>query len=131
MVEEPFVFAERHAGESKASMAEGLQLLGAARRPALRPDVPVRLRRALGAVLNLLLMAALLAFDVHYLPAAVIATEVTIITNFAMTEGGSSATFGTRVDRCRYGSCSSLPSNRHARRCCACRSWSCWSRSPA
>ena len=31
-------------------------------------------------------MGVLLAVDVHYLPAAVIATEVTILTNFAMTE---------------------------------------------
>ncbi|HOZ58463.1 MAG TPA: glycosyltransferase [Nakamurella multipartita] len=87
VVEEPFVFAERHAGESKASMAEGLRFL--VQLAGLRFGRMSRFAfvGALGAVLNLLLMAALLAFDVHYLPAAVIATEVTIITNFAMTEG--------------------------------------------
>lgn len=86
VVEEPFVFAERHAGESKAGLAEGFRFL--MQLAALRCGRMSRfaLVGAIGTVLNLLLMAALLAADVHYLPAAVIATEVTIVTNFMLTE---------------------------------------------
>jgi dolichol-phosphate mannosyltransferase len=86
VVEEPFVFAQRHAGESKAGIGEGVRFL--VQLASLRFGRMSRFAfvGAIGAVLNLLLMAALLAVDVHYLPAAVIATEVTILTNFAMTE---------------------------------------------
>lgn len=86
VVEEPFVFAERHAGESKAGLAEGLRFL--LQLAALRCGRMSRFAivGAVGAVLNLLLMAVLLAADVHYLAAAIIATEITIVTNFVMTE---------------------------------------------
>lgn len=86
VVEEPFVFGERHAGRSKAGIAEGMRFL--VQLAALRFGRMSRFAfvGAVGAVLNLLLMAALLAVDVHYLPAALIATEVTIVGNFAMTE---------------------------------------------
>lgn len=86
VVEEPFVFAERHAGESKAGIAEGVRFL--VQLASLRFGRMSRfaLVGAFGALLNLLLMAVLMATDVHYLPAAIVATEVTIITNFAMTE---------------------------------------------
>ena len=86
VVEEPFVFGERKAGESKAGLAEGMRFL--------RQLIGLRLGRMsqfalvglVGTVLNLALMAVLLATGVHYLPAAIIATEVTILTNFAMSE---------------------------------------------
>jgi dolichol-phosphate mannosyltransferase len=86
VVEEPFVFAERHAGESKAGMAEGLRFL--VQLASLRFGRMSRfaLVGAVGALLNLVLMTVLMATDVHYLPAAIVATEVTIVTNFAMTE---------------------------------------------
>lgn len=86
VVEEPFVFAQRHAGESKAGIAEGMRFL--VQLAGLRFGRMSRFAivGAIGAVLNLLLMAAVLAVDAHYLAAAVIATEITILTNFAMTE---------------------------------------------
>lgn len=86
VAEEPFVFAERRAGESKAGMAEGFRFLRqlAALRCGRMPRFAIV--GAIGAVLNLVLMALLLAVDVHYLPAAIVATEVTIVTNFLMTE---------------------------------------------
>lgn len=40
----------------------------------------------IGTVLNLLIMAALLELDVHYVVAAMIAAELTILTNFALQE---------------------------------------------
>ncbi|MDI3329117.1 MAG: GtrA family protein [Micrococcus sp.] len=41
---------------------------------------------AFGAVLNLLIMAALLGGGTHYLLAAIVATELTILSNFLMHE---------------------------------------------
>ncbi|MEX5265620.1 GtrA family protein [Kocuria sp. CPCC 205231] len=40
----------------------------------------------IGTVLNLLIMGLLMHFGVHYIPAAVIAAETTILTNFLMQE---------------------------------------------
>lgn len=86
VVEEPFIFGERKAGESKAGLAEGMRFL--------RQLIGLRLGRMsqfalvglVGTVLNLALMAVFLAAGVHYLPAAIVATEATILTNFAMSE---------------------------------------------
>lgn len=41
---------------------------------------------ALGAVLNLLIMAALLGAGTHYLAASIVATELTILSNFLLHE---------------------------------------------
>lgn len=41
---------------------------------------------AFGAVLNLVIMWALLGWGMHYLPAAIVATELTILSNFLMHE---------------------------------------------
>lgn len=41
---------------------------------------------AIGTVLNVALMAGLLKFDMNYLVASLVATEVTILTNFAAQE---------------------------------------------
>ncbi|WMY79685.1 GtrA family protein [Citricoccus sp. I39-566] len=41
---------------------------------------------ALGAVLNLLIMAALLGVGAHYLAASIVATELTILSNFLLHE---------------------------------------------
>jgi len=86
VVEQPFVFGERHAGESKAGLAEGVRFLR--QLAALRFGRMSRfaLVGAVGTVLNLALMAVLLSVGVHYLAAAIVATEITIATNFAMSE---------------------------------------------
>ena len=84
--EVPFVFGERLAGESKASWRNGLafvhQLLG------LRMGRMARFAAvgALGTVLNLVLLAGLLSGGLHYVAAAVIASEVTILHNFLLQE---------------------------------------------
>jgi dolichol-phosphate mannosyltransferase len=86
VVEEPFVFGERVAGESKAGVAEGMRFLRQLAGLRFGRMSRFALVGAIGTVLNLVLMAALLGVGVHYLPAAVVATEITILTNFAMSE---------------------------------------------
>lgn len=86
VAEEPFVFAERNAGESKADWRQGARFL--VQLAALRFG---RLSRfavigALGAIANLLIMAALQLAGVGYLAAAIVAGIATILGNFALQE---------------------------------------------
>jgi dolichol-phosphate mannosyltransferase len=86
VTEEPFVFAERHAGESKASLGQGLRFLtqlAALRFGRLSSFAVIG---ALGAVANIAIMAALQATGVWYLAAAAIAALITIIGNFLLQE---------------------------------------------
>jgi dolichol-phosphate mannosyltransferase len=86
VTEEPFVFAERHAGESKASLREGftfLLQLAALRFGRLSSFAVIG---ALGAVANLAIMAGLQAAGVWYLAAAAIAAVITIVGNFLLQE---------------------------------------------
>lgn len=86
VAEVPFVFGARMSGRSKASWRNGAaflrQLLG------LRMGNLSRFAAvgALGTVLNIALMAVLLRGGVHYLPAALVASEVAILHNFLLQE---------------------------------------------
>lgn len=84
--EEPFVFGERFAGDSKASMRQGLHFLHQLASLRFGRMSRFAIVGGIGTVLNLAIMAVLLATGVHYLPAAIVATEVTILTNFLLTE---------------------------------------------
>jgi dolichol-phosphate mannosyltransferase len=87
VAEVPFAFGERHDGESKASWRNGAQFVY--QMAALRMGKMARFAAvgALGTVLNLVLMWVLLReTSLHYLPAAVIATEVAILHNFLLQE---------------------------------------------
>lgn len=87
VAEVPFAFGERNDGESKASWRNGAQFLY--QMAALRMGRMARFAAvgALGTALNLLLMWLLLReTSLHYLPAAVIATEVAILHNFVLQE---------------------------------------------
>jgi dolichol-phosphate mannosyltransferase len=87
VAEIPFVFGQRTAGESKASWRNGAHFLY--QMAALRMGRMSRFAAvgALGTVLNLVLMWGLIhVADVHYVAAAVIATEVAILHNFVMQE---------------------------------------------
>lgn len=86
VAEEPFVFGTRNAGESKADLRQGLRFL--AQLAALRFGRMSRFAviGALGAVANLLIMAALQALGVGYLAAAIVAGVATILGNFALQE---------------------------------------------
>ncbi|QAY69036.1 glycosyltransferase [Xylanimonas protaetiae] len=86
VVEEPFVFGERFAGESKASFSNGLryvQQLWALRFGRLSPFALIG---ALGAVLNLAILAGLQALGWHYLTAVIASNLLTIATNFLLQE---------------------------------------------
>ena len=89
--EVPFEFGERHAGESKASLREGLTYLGHLANLRLGTGV-IRLARfglvgASGLVVNLLAFIALIDLaGLHYVPAAVLATQTSTLWNFLLTE---------------------------------------------
>jgi dolichol-phosphate mannosyltransferase len=84
--EVPFVFGERHAGRSKADLRQGMAFLR--QLVDLRAGRMVRfgLVGATGFVLNLAVMAALVAADVNYVLAGFLATEAAIVSNFLLQE---------------------------------------------
>ncbi len=86
VAEIPFVFGERLAGESKASLAQGVQFLSqlAALRFGRMPRFAVI--GGLGAVVNVALVWAMTRADVDYRVAAVVAAEATIVMNFLLQE---------------------------------------------
>jgi dolichol-phosphate mannosyltransferase len=86
VTEVPFEFGKRVAGESKASLGQGVRFvvqLGALRFGRLLRFTAVG---AVGTVVNLLIVAGLLAVDVNYIVAAIIAAAVTILGNFFLQE---------------------------------------------
>ncbi|KQC38788.1 glycosyltransferase family 2 protein [Frankia sp. ACN1ag] len=81
-----YAFAERHAGASNASMSEGVRFVR--RLFSLRVPRPARfaLVGASGTVPNLFGTAVLHHLGLHYLAAAILATQVAIAWNFAGCE---------------------------------------------
>jgi dolichol-phosphate mannosyltransferase len=81
-----YTFAERHAGASNASMSEGVRFVR--RLFSLRVPRPARfaLVGASGTVPNLFGTAVLHHLGLHYLAAAILATQVAIAWNFAGCE---------------------------------------------
>ncbi|MEX5300206.1 glycosyltransferase family 2 protein [Kocuria sp. CPCC 205292] len=86
VVEVPFIFGERFAGESKATLGEGMRFIRQLGSLRFGRIASFGLVGAIGAVLNLLIMGVLVFAEVHYVTAAVIAAETTILTNFLMQE---------------------------------------------
>ncbi|GEO94624.1 glycosyltransferase [Kocuria turfanensis] len=86
VAEVPFVFGERFAGESKASFKEGVRFIRQLAGLRFGRIASFGVVGGLGAVLNLLIMGVLIMLGVHYVLAAVIAAETTILTNFLMQE---------------------------------------------
>ncbi len=86
IAEVPFDFADRHAGESKASLAQGVHFLS--QLAALRFGKMSRFAiiGGLGAVANVFIVWALTAMGVNYIIAAIVAAELTIIGNFLLIE---------------------------------------------
>ena len=82
----PFEFADRHAGESKASFLQGIRFLIQLAYLRFGKMSIFAAVGALGAVANLIIMAAFTAMGVDYVVAAVIAAEVTIVGNFLLIE---------------------------------------------
>ncbi|GLI25904.1 dolichol monophosphate mannose synthase [Agromyces rhizosphaerae] len=86
VVEEPFVFAERIAGESKADLRQGLRFLHQLASLRFGRMSRFAVIGGFGAVLNLAIMAALVAVSVNYVIAAIVAAAVTIVMNFFLQE---------------------------------------------
>jgi len=86
VVEEPFIFGERHAGESKADLKQGFRFLR--QLAALRFGRMSRFAiiGGVGALVNLGIMAVLITLGMEYLAAAIIASAVTIVGNFFLQE---------------------------------------------
>lgn len=86
VTEVPFAPGERTQGESKATLPQGLRLM--------RQLGELRIGRVglfavvggIGTVLNLLIMGALVLLGLHYVIAALVAAELTILSNFALQE---------------------------------------------
>ncbi|MEX5270561.1 glycosyltransferase [Kocuria sabuli] len=86
VAEVPFVFGERFAGESRAWLKEGLRFIHQVTGLRFGRIASFGLVGAIGTVLNLLIMGVLVASGMHYVLAAVIAAETTILSNFLMQE---------------------------------------------
>ena len=87
----PLSFAERFAGESKASLRTGLIYAQQLTLLRLRTWFNSRVLRfaavgALGTLANLAIMAGLLRSGVHYVPASIVSAEATILGNFLLQE---------------------------------------------
>ncbi|WP_029146209.1 glycosyltransferase [Microbacterium luticocti] len=86
VAEVPFHFASRYAGESKASLRQGLHFLVQLAALRFGKMSLFALIGGFGAVANLGIMWFLIQFGVHYIPAAIIGAEVTIVGNFLLQE---------------------------------------------
>jgi len=86
VIEEPFIFAERRAGKSKATFGQGLRFLSQLAALRFGRLSGFAVIGSVGAVANLAIMAVLQAAGVWYLTAAIIAAIVTILGNFLLQE---------------------------------------------
>lgn len=86
VAEIPFDFAERAAGESKASLRQGIHFLTQLTLLRFGKMSAFAVVGGIGAIANLAIVWALTQMGVDYVIAAVIAAETTIIGNFVMME---------------------------------------------
>lgn len=86
VIEEPFIFGERKAGESKATFHQGLRFLFQLAGLRFGRLSGFAFIGALGAVANLLIMAGLQSLGMWYLTSAIVAAVVTMIGNFLLQE---------------------------------------------
>ena len=86
VAEVPFDFADRHAGESKASVRQGLHFMTQLTALRFGKMSLFAVIGGLGAVVNIAIVWGLTELGVGYVIAAVIAAEATIIGNFLLLE---------------------------------------------
>jgi dolichol-phosphate mannosyltransferase len=86
VAEVPFDFADRHAGESKASMKQGFNFLMQLALLRFGKASLFAVIGGVGAVANLAIMWVLQHFGMNYIVAAVIASILTIVGNFVLQE---------------------------------------------
>ncbi|MFT3798023.1 glycosyltransferase [Microbacterium sp.] len=86
IAEVPFAFADRFAGESKASFTQGIRFLTQLTMLRFGRMSAFALVGGVGAIANLVIMWGLIRLGMEYIVAAVIASELTIIGNFLLLE---------------------------------------------
>lgn len=86
VTEVPFDFADRHAGESKASLRQGVHFLTQLTALRFGKMSLFAVVGGLGAIANVLIVWGLTALGVNYVVAAVVAAEATIVGNFLLIE---------------------------------------------
>jgi dolichol-phosphate mannosyltransferase len=86
VAEIPFDFADRHAGESKASVRQGLHFLTQLTALRFGKMSLFAVIGGLGALANVAIVWGLTHWGVDYIVAAIIAAEVTIVGNFLLQE---------------------------------------------
>ncbi|KAA9089439.1 glycosyltransferase [Microbacterium radiodurans] len=84
--EVPFAFASRFAGASKASFTQGIRFLTQLLMLRFGRMSAFALVGGVGAIANLVIMWGLIRLGMDYLPASIIASEITIIGNFLLLE---------------------------------------------
>lgn len=86
VAEVPFDFADRHAGDSKASVRQGLHFLTQLTALRFGKMSLFAVIGVLGAAANVAIVWCLTQLGVGYIIAAIIAAEVTIVGNFLLQE---------------------------------------------
>lgn len=86
VAEIPFDFGDRHAGESKASVRQGVHFLTQLAALRFGKMSLFAVIGGLGAVANVLIVWALTSWGVNYIAAAIVAAEATIVGNFILIE---------------------------------------------
>lgn len=99
--EVPFIRERRTAGRSKAGLGTGLSFVRQLGELRAGTAALFALVGAVGAVLNLLIMAMLLSAGAHYAVAAAVAAELTILSNFLMQEQVVFGTLRDKANGCR------------------------------
>ncbi|SCY63592.1 dolichol-phosphate mannosyltransferase [Microbacterium sp. LKL04] len=84
--EVPFDFASRHAGTSKATFTQGVRFLTQLAMLRFGRMSAFALVGGFGAIANLVIMWGLIRLGMDYVPAAIIASVITIVTNFLLLE---------------------------------------------
>ncbi|SDQ63316.1 glycosyltransferase family 2 protein [Microbacterium sp. cf332] len=86
VAEVPFAFAPRYAGASKATFTQGIRFLTQLLMLRFGRMSAFALVGGVGAIANLVIMWGLIRLGMDYLPASIIASEITIIGNFLLLE---------------------------------------------
>lgn len=86
VVEVPFVFGSRYAGESKANLAQGIHFMWQLAGLRFGRMSRFAIIGGLGAVANVAIVALMTALGSPWLLAAMVAAELTIIGNFLLQE---------------------------------------------
>ncbi|MFT4010632.1 MAG: glycosyltransferase family 2 protein [Nocardioidaceae bacterium] len=86
VAEVPFDFADRFAGESKASLRQGIHFLTQLAALRFGKMSLFAIIGGLGAVANLAIMWLLIQLGLNYVAGAVVAAEATIVGNFLLQE---------------------------------------------